>query len=296
MLNEDLKDTSSPKKRKNEEPHEENGLPSKLTIPPKQGVAARQTEKPGKRARVSYSCSECHRRKQKHASLSLTSLSHVQCVARKVPELCKGYTPGKSENDLHLRIARLERIIEQALPQFSLDSLSDHGSPPNFADGRSRGSSPDDPATKGGQLQSGGAYFGNSAVGSVSSMQILEQLQPSAFPPTLDEPSPSDNLKSLVQECGVAPHKLPELVQELPPKALSCATTGAVSSQLLHPHWFISAQQFYSTQILINCRGSSERFTGARASTSIVLASSPLIDASRSVGVSWGPLSAQPKH
>jgi len=46
------------------------------------------------------------------------------------------------------------------------------------------------------------------------------KLHSSAFPPSLDEPSPSDNLKSLVQECGVAPHKLPELVQELPPKAL----------------------------------------------------------------------------
>jgi hypothetical protein len=46
------------------------------------------------------------------------------------------------------------------------------------------------------------------------------QLHTSAFPSSLDEPSPSDNLKSLVQECGVAPHKLPELVQELPPKAL----------------------------------------------------------------------------
>lgn len=31
------------------------------------------------------------------------------------------------------------------------------------------------------------------------------------------EPSAADNLKSLVQECGVSPHKISELLQELPP-------------------------------------------------------------------------------
>ena len=36
----------------------------------------------------------------------------------------------------------------------------------------------------------------------------------------VDEPaetSPADNLKTLVQECGVSPHKVSELLQELPP-------------------------------------------------------------------------------
>jgi hypothetical protein len=31
------------------------------------------------------------------------------------------------------------------------------------------------------------------------------------------EPSAADNLKTLVQECGVSPHKISELLQELPP-------------------------------------------------------------------------------
>jgi len=31
------------------------------------------------------------------------------------------------------------------------------------------------------------------------------------------EPSAAENLKSLVQECGVSPHKISELLQELPP-------------------------------------------------------------------------------
>lgn len=35
------------------------------------------------------------------------------------------------------------------------------------------------------------------------------------------EPSAADNLKSLVQECGVSPHKISELLQELPPLRVS---------------------------------------------------------------------------
>jgi hypothetical protein len=35
------------------------------------------------------------------------------------------------------------------------------------------------------------------------------------------EPSAADNLKSLVQECGVSPHKISELLQELPPSRSS---------------------------------------------------------------------------
>jgi len=37
------------------------------------------------------------------------------------------------------------------------------------------------------------------------------------------EPSAADNLKSLVQECGVSPHKISELLQELPPVQVSDA-------------------------------------------------------------------------
>lgn len=35
------------------------------------------------------------------------------------------------------------------------------------------------------------------------------------------EPSPADKLKALVVECGVPAHKLPELLQEVPPRNLS---------------------------------------------------------------------------
>jgi len=119
-----------------------------------------------------------------HLGLSarLISLYFQQCVARKVPELCKGYTPGKSENDLHMRIARLEQIIEVALPQYAAmspraDTMLMMGEHP---ESRSRSSTPDDDMKgsdahepSGGILQSG-KFYGTSALGSVSSAAILE--------------------------------------------------------------------------------------------------------------------------
>jgi ribosomal protein L44E len=83
MRPEEVKDSPPSKKRKNEEPHEENGLPSKLVAAPKTMIAPRHSEKSGKRARVSYSCSECHRRKQKvvtfaHGPIKLT----ISCIIR----------------------------------------------------------------------------------------------------------------------------------------------------------------------------------------------------------------------
>jgi hypothetical protein len=38
-----------------------------------------------------------------------------------------------------------------------------------------------------------------------------------------EEPSAADNLNSLVQECGLPPHKISELFQELPPRRFSDA-------------------------------------------------------------------------
>jgi hypothetical protein len=35
------------------------------------------------------------------------------------------------------------------------------------------------------------------------------------------EPTAADNLKTLIQDCGVPPHKITELVQELPPRRLA---------------------------------------------------------------------------
>ncbi|QRW16258.1 Fungal specific transcription factor domain [Rhizoctonia solani] len=197
-----------------------------------------QVGKKKARTRVSYSCSECHRRKQKCDRQ--VPCSH--CIARRVPELCKNYTPGKGEGDLNLRIARLEQIIEMALPHISASvSISSSGeivSPQQGQHSFSRSASPSNETDEGiatgttldiaaGTLQSG-KWYGASALGSVSVVPILEQLQHNGIstgrPPTLDDiqqPTAAEKLKSLVQECGVPPHKLAELVQDLPPKSVA---------------------------------------------------------------------------
>lgn len=51
------------------------------------------------------------------------------------------------------------------------------------------------------------------------------------------EPSAADNLKILVQECGVSPHKISELLQELPPLR---------SSDVLVDYYFKSMSVFLS--------------------------------------------------
>ncbi|KZT20350.1 hypothetical protein NEOLEDRAFT_1140800 [Neolentinus lepideus HHB14362 ss-1] len=144
------------------------------------------------RTRVSYSCGECHRRKQKCDRQ--VPCSH--CVARKVPELCKAYQPGKSDQDLHLRIARLERIIESALPQFCYTEASTPASAEAsvFAERqRSISEGPDDDTrsqvedqdASGGTFQSG-RWYGHSVSGSVAPASVLEQLQHVVGPSNMD--------------------------------------------------------------------------------------------------------------
>ncbi|KAJ7797521.1 hypothetical protein B0H14DRAFT_3093159 [Mycena olivaceomarginata] len=131
------------------------------------------------------------------------------CVARKVPEPCKAYMPGKSDQDVS------------------------------------------DP--RNGTFQSG-RWYGNSAAGSIAPGTALEQVlrlgtrsnarlhgdkggvsgihsYEMTLPPPNDsildvvqnglEPSANNNLKTLVQECGVSPHKDAELLSELPPNRTS---------------------------------------------------------------------------
>ncbi|KAK7695857.1 hypothetical protein QCA50_000495 [Cerrena zonata] len=206
------------------------------------------------RTRVSYSCGECHRRKQKCDRQ--VPCSH--CVARKVPELCKAYTPGKTDQDIHLRIQRLEKIIEAALPQYWTSSSLNPSHDSNGhlrqqtpgADDDTR-SQPDDEDPSGGFFETG-KWYGTSASSIVSAPVVLqklqnmvdanahadgrtaarvasdEQLNAAIAQPEAKrelsltiEPSPADKLKALVVECGVPAHKLPELLQEVPPRNLS---------------------------------------------------------------------------
>ncbi|VDB85390.1 unnamed protein product [Peniophora sp. CBMAI 1063] len=190
------------------------------------------------RTRVSYSCGECHRRKQKCDR----QIPCSHCRARKVPELCKAYTPGKPDQDIHLRLARLEHIIEIALPQYASRSGTADRRSPSPSGGHSQA---DEDDLSGGHFQSG-RWYGNTASGSIAPGSLLEQLQhavPGASMAAIHddknvnelaatvidsvrqdvEPTPADNLKALIQDCGVAPHKITELVQELPPQRFSTA-------------------------------------------------------------------------
>lgn len=136
----------------------------------------------------SYSCGECHRRKQKvrfvanwlHGNINLCPKCDRQipcshCVARKVPELCKAYSPGKPDQDVHSRLARIESVLEAAFPQ--LWSQSDH----HFSRQSTSPGVEDDPGiAEGNDNMTGvfykGSWLGSSAVGSIASPIVLEQV------------------------------------------------------------------------------------------------------------------------
>lgn len=225
----------------------------------------------------------------------------IQCVARKVPELCKAYTPGKNDQDMGVRLSRLEHIIEMALPQFCSPSTpgSGHrrsGSPGIDDDAHSQH---DEQDPTGGNFQSG-KWYGNSASGSVATASVLEQvsvglddqkplgsyrssqlanvvvpsssieyrnhsqmhagdsiqLRPGNGSGTNgaplhiiesvrqdSEPSAADNLKSLVQDCGVSPHKISELLQELPPQRFSDVLVDYYFTAMCVPFVILSVTQ-----------------------------------------------------
>ncbi|KAG7096899.1 hypothetical protein E1B28_004305 [Marasmius oreades] len=218
------------------------------------------------RTRVSFSCGECHRRKQKCDRQ--TPCSH--CVARKVPELCKAYTPGKSDHDLSARISRLEHIIEAALPQFcdiSFRSTARRRSL-SHVDDDMRSQNDDDPPATGGLFQSG-KWYGNSASGSIAPGSVIEQLQNAVMPQTAEfirtgekpkgieplEPSAADNLKTLVQECGVSPHKIPEILQELPPLRTSDVLINYYFRQINWTRYAISEKDFRAAYASVCAHG-----------------------------------------
>ncbi len=110
---------------------------------------------------------------------------YVQCIARKVPELCKAYTPGKADQDLNARVSRLEQIVEMALPQFCTPSTSTnsatelnsaqsrHRMTPNFDDDNK--SQPEDQETSGETFQSG-TWYGTSVSGSIAPGALIQQV------------------------------------------------------------------------------------------------------------------------
>ncbi|KAJ3857761.1 fungal-specific transcription factor domain-containing protein [Lentinula lateritia] len=216
------------------------------------------TSRKRNRVRTYDRCSKCYRRKQKCDR----QMPCAHCIARKVPELCKAYTPGKSDQDLGLRIARLEQIIEMALPQFSDLESSGFNVPERQ---RSMSMTEDDVHSQqedhdasGGAFQSG-KWYGNSASGSIAPASVLEQASSNhtiqSVVPVL-EPSAADNLKTLVQECGVSPHKIPEILQELPPLRSSDALINYYFTSLNWTRYAISEPEFRSAYAAVSAHGS----------------------------------------
>jgi hypothetical protein len=113
-------------------------------------------------------------------------------VARKVPELCKAYTPGKPDQDIHLRLARLEHIIEVALPQFASGSGST--SKDRWSREHAQSLSPDADTGSHSQVDEddfgsgtfqSGKWYGTSASGSVAPASVLQQVKMVHYPPYL---------------------------------------------------------------------------------------------------------------
>ena len=105
-----------------------------------------------------------------------------------MPDLCKAYTPGKSEQDVNARLSRLEHIVDVTLPQIlgqSLSSPSSPGATNPFQSrfGGSRSTSPDEYGSQGeendeanGTFDGGGKWYGKSVSGSVAPNSVLEQV------------------------------------------------------------------------------------------------------------------------
>jgi hypothetical protein len=81
-----------------------------------------------KRQRVHFSCSECHRRKQKCDRR--TPCNH--CIARKIPERCKTFQPGEDPGDIIGRLTRLESTVNGKLDLITsvLRNLTQAGTSP----------------------------------------------------------------------------------------------------------------------------------------------------------------------
>ena len=99
--------------------------------------------------------------------------------------MCKAYTPGKIDQDLSVRVSRLEHIIELAFPHLSSPEIpSLYSNDANITVGRHRSPSngEDDIRSQteepiGGVFQSG-RWYGNGALGSVAPASVIEQVCP----------------------------------------------------------------------------------------------------------------------
>ncbi|ORY27664.1 fungal-specific transcription factor domain-domain-containing protein [Naematelia encephala] len=213
----------------------------------------------GKKKRISLSCAQCAKRKQK----CNREFPCQHCLARKVPELCVPYNPQSSRHSdggpdpqtAH-RLERLEDVISVVVRHHGglwgykdvKEWMEDGPFQRKFPTGES---SPSSPRRKGMALASiphdhtmpgasgvadrvwqprdgregsthtedhmGKGWLGDLEGGVPQNLDANERVNIQVdFHGT-----PAENLQRLITDCGVSPHKVAELVQELPPKAFA---------------------------------------------------------------------------
>ncbi|OCF78216.1 hypothetical protein I204_00153 [Kwoniella mangroviensis CBS 8886] len=209
-----------------------------------------------KKKRISLSCAQCAKRKQK----CNREFPCNHCESRKVPELCVPYNPQANNNNNsgpdHHTAQRLDSIeavlsvvvrhtggiaqydairdwISSSIFQKHLASApSTPSSPHHFlSHGGSAGPSGSRPTPNGfegnqaelergassdedGLAKVGKGWLGELEGGLPETMNINDKVKMK-----LDiHGTPAENLQRLITDCGVSPHKVAELVQELPPK------------------------------------------------------------------------------
>ncbi|BEJ11219.1 hypothetical protein CspHIS471_0106410 [Cutaneotrichosporon sp. HIS471] len=219
----------------------------------------------GKKKRVSLSCAQCAKRKQKcnrEYPCQHCVVTPRATQARKVPELCVPYTPVPSSSTHQLdqattdRLERMENVLSvlvrhnpgvggyeavrewlssstfqrfvNSTPSTPASPLVPHKLapgppvrirtavglsepqpiPPEDIETMERGGTADEEA------RVGKGWLGELEGGVPEGMRIDENITM-----RLDvHGTPAENLQQLIRDCGVSPHKVQELIQELPPK------------------------------------------------------------------------------
>ncbi|KAJ8515060.1 hypothetical protein ONZ45_g7465 [Pleurotus djamor] len=234
------------------------------------------------RTRVSFSCGECHRRKQKEDTM--LPLSSTES-ARSVPAIyTREERPGFERKNNKIGTNHRNGITTV----LHLECYYSNRYEP----------SPDE-QDPGGSFQSG-RWYGSSASGSVAVAPVLEQVNnyheyprsselkhsqlnnvvvqendvksnghsikptgivdntassTAAIIEAPAEPTAADNLKNLVQECGVSPHKISELLQELPPMRTSDVLIDYYFNSINWTRYPISERDFRAAYSSIRAHG-----------------------------------------
>ncbi|TIB61063.1 hypothetical protein E3P78_02917 [Wallemia ichthyophaga] len=192
--------------------------------------------------RTQFSCTECHRRKQK--------CDRNHCAQRKVP--CVPFQPGH-DNDVHSRLVRVEGLVESLMPLLQTDTSGSTSEPPSKRrKAMSTATSGDDddeerddlanvgigPAASGTLLNNGNWYGPSSLNVSEIAHDLADKVggdtttdfkNPAHSPIAVD-----DQLSIVIQEFGMSPSKVDTLVDELPPKQFA---DKLVDSFFAHINW-----------------------------------------------------------